>query len=48
MPDYVQKNVITRSLGPNPKVQVDLEGPHPVVTGDTFDVQRRPFRPGTR
>ncbi len=36
VPDYVQKNVITRSLGPNPKVQVDLEGPHPVVAGDTF------------
>jgi protein phosphatase len=36
VPDYVPKNVITRSLGPNPKVQVDLEGPHPVVAGDTF------------
>ena len=35
-PDYVPKNVITRSLGPNPKVQVDLEGPLPVVSGDTF------------
>ena len=30
------KNVITRSLGPNPKVQVDLEGPLPVAPGDTF------------
>ena len=36
VPDYVPKNVITRSLGPSPKVQVDLEGPHPVVPGDTF------------
>ncbi len=36
VPDYVPKNVITRSLGPNPKVQVDLEGPLPVASGDTF------------
>ncbi len=36
VPDYVPKNVITRSLGPNPKVQVDLEGPLPIVPGDTF------------
>jgi len=36
VPDYVPKNVITRSLGPNPSVQVDLEGPHPIVPGDTF------------
>jgi len=36
VPDYVPKNVITRSLGPNPKVQVDLEGPLPVFSGDTF------------
>jgi protein phosphatase len=36
VPEYVPKNVITRSLGPNPKVQVDLEGPHPVVSGDAF------------
>ena len=36
VPDYVPKNVITRSLGPNPKVQVDLEGPLPVAAGDTF------------
>ena len=36
VPDYVPKNVITRSLGPSPKVQVDLEGPLPVVSGDTF------------
>jgi protein phosphatase len=36
VPDYVPKNVITRSLGPYPKVQVDLEGPLPVVAGDIF------------
>ena len=36
VPDFVPKNVITRSLGPNPKVQVDLEGPLPVAPGDTF------------
>jgi protein phosphatase len=37
VPDYLKrKNVITRSLGPNPSVQVDLEGPHPIVPGDTF------------
>ncbi len=30
------KNIITRSLGPHPKVRVDLEGPFPVEAGDTF------------
>ncbi len=30
------KNVITRSIGPEPVVQVDLEGPHPVQDGDVF------------
>ncbi|MFT5525836.1 MAG: serine/threonine protein phosphatase PrpC [Pirellulaceae bacterium] len=35
-PDNIPKNVITRSLGPYPKVQVDIEGPHPVELGDTF------------
>lgn len=30
------KNVITRSLGPNPQVQVDLEGPFPIEVGDVF------------
>jgi len=30
------KNVITRSLGPNPTVKIDLEGPFPVEPGDTF------------
>jgi hypothetical protein len=28
--------VVTRSLGPNPAVQVDLEGPFPIQPGDTF------------
>jgi PPM family protein phosphatase len=32
----VPKNVITRSLGPNPIVQVDLEGPHPIELGDVY------------
>ena len=26
----VPKNVITRSLGPNPTVPLDMEGPHPI------------------
>jgi len=32
----VPKNVITRSLGPNAHVQVDVEGPYRVEAGDTF------------
>ncbi len=32
----IPKNVITRSLGPNSQVQVDLEGPFPVAVGDRF------------
>lgn len=32
----IPKNVITRSLGPNPVVQVDMEGPFPVQKGDRF------------
>ncbi|MGD0896261.1 MAG: protein phosphatase 2C domain-containing protein [Thermoguttaceae bacterium] len=36
VPDYIPKNVITRSLGPNPSIQVDLEGPFPLMGGDTF------------
>ncbi len=35
-PDYIPKNIITRSLGPNAEVQVDLEGPYPLQPGDTF------------
>jgi len=34
--EHVPKNIITRSLGPNPSVAVDLEGPFPIVVGDTF------------
>ena len=36
VPPYVSKNIITRSLGPNASVQVDLEGPFPLQPGDTF------------
>jgi len=36
VPDYVPKNIITRSLGPNAEVKVDLEGPFPIEVGDTF------------
>lgn len=32
----IPKNVITRSLGPHPSVQVDLEGPLPLEVGDVF------------
>jgi PPM family protein phosphatase len=32
----VPKNVITRSLGPNPSVAIDLEGPFPLEVGDAF------------
>src|SRR5262249_4860978 len=32
----IPSNVIVRSLGPEPLVQVDLEGPHPIEPGDVF------------
>jgi protein phosphatase len=32
----VRSNVILRSLGPEPLVEVDVEGPHPILPGDTF------------
>jgi len=32
----VPKNVITRSLGPNPLVEIDLEGPHPIALDDAY------------
>lgn len=35
-PDQVPSNIITRSLGPSPDVEVDLEGPFQVEQGDTF------------
>jgi serine/threonine protein phosphatase PrpC len=31
-----KKNVIIRSLGPDPEVEVDIEGPHPLQPGDVF------------
>ncbi len=34
--DNIPKNVITRSLGPNARVKVDLEGSFPIELGDTF------------
>ena len=34
--EAIPKNVITRSLGPNAEVEVDLEGPFPIQIGDTF------------
>lgn len=36
IPPGIGKNIITRSLGPKSRVKVDLEGPFPVVEGDTF------------
>ncbi len=36
VPDYVPRNIITRSLGPDDDTQIDLEGPFPWETGDTF------------
>lgn len=36
VPNYIPKNIITRSLGPNPDVKVDLEGPFPMAVGDAF------------
>ncbi|MCI0360014.1 MAG: protein phosphatase 2C domain-containing protein [Planctomycetaceae bacterium] len=32
----IPKNVITRSLGPNSAVQIDLEGPHPIFPDDVY------------
>ncbi len=32
----IPKNVITRSLGPNPSVMVDIEGPYSLQVGDKF------------
>ena len=32
----VPKNVITRSLGPDPNVEVDIEGPFKVLAGDVY------------
>src|SRR5262249_3235401 len=34
----IPSNVIVRSLGPEPLVQVDIEGPHPIKAGDLYVV----------
>jgi protein phosphatase len=34
--DFIPNNVITRSLGPEPAVEVDLEGPYDVEPGDVY------------
>jgi protein phosphatase len=31
-----KRNVIIRSLGPDPEVEIDIEGPHPLSPGDIF------------
>ncbi|MGC3966295.1 MAG: protein phosphatase 2C domain-containing protein [Pirellulales bacterium] len=36
VPGFVPKNYITRSLGHDPSVKIDLEGPFPLAAGDTF------------
>jgi protein phosphatase len=33
---YIPRNIITRSLGPNAAVDVDIEGPFPVQAGDSY------------
>lgn len=33
---HLHRNVITRSLGPEKTVEVDIEGPFPILPGDTF------------
>lgn len=35
-PQYIPRNIITRSLGPQISVEVDLEGPFPIQAGDRF------------
>jgi len=35
-PGHIPKNQITRSLGPTEKMQVDVEGPFPIVIGDIY------------
>lgn len=32
----IPSNVIIRSLGPEPLVQIDIEGPHPIQAGDIY------------
>jgi PPM family protein phosphatase len=33
---HESRHVITRSLGPEPRVQVDMEGPYPIAPGDSY------------
>ena len=33
---HESRHVITRSLGPEPKVQIDIEGPYPMFPGDVY------------
>lgn len=33
---YEPRHVITRSLGPEPQVEVDVEGPYTILPGDTY------------
>ncbi|MGL4594474.1 MAG: PP2C family protein-serine/threonine phosphatase [Thermoguttaceae bacterium] len=35
-PSHIPKNQITRSLGPTNELKVDIEGPFPIMVGDTF------------
>jgi len=49
VPSYISKNIITRSLGPNAAVQVDLEGALSASSRRHLPaVQRWPFGPGHR
>ncbi len=36
VPAFVPRNIITRSVGPTPEVEADLEGPFSLRTGDVF------------
>ena len=36
VPAFVPRNIITRSVGPTPEVEVDLEGPFSLRTGDVY------------
>ncbi len=36
VPAFVPRNIITRSVGPTPEVDVDVEGPFSLRTGDVF------------
>jgi serine/threonine protein phosphatase PrpC len=44
------KNIITRSMGPHPHAEIDLEGPHPVesATPSSSAVTDSPVRRATR